>query len=734
MAKIPTYTDDGGVPLSMPLSDGANYRQNMDYSPAFQGTRQNAQNWNALSNVFNAVAIRQQAMVNQIHVSNAQTAAVDAMNKAHTELMNVMGENVMAQEGQNGAPGRDDLYTRWQKSSTDIINQARSGLQNTIQREAFDRAMNGLMPDLNKQIGAHQMEQIEAAQEQARQANVSASLSLANSSVNMGDNTGAAAMIDGIIQSNNSMYAVKGMPKDAANIANQKMVFDWANSTIDQLSKEGHESMIPAFLDKIATAKYMSIDQIQTLQGKYQATQEAAEDKNIALSIVKSHTLANGEVDVAAAHGDVANVVGMLGKKYNAEHSFDSWYDAVAEQESGSGNGVNNYDAVNGRTGAYGKFQITAALWTDMKKQYGLPEDEQLTPENQEKYARLKLREYYEKYGPKGALVAWYAGEANAERYVNGEPDAIDENGNHYSWDAPQGDNGDEPSINEYVEQAMGRIAEANPSVEANYDPAREARINQQIDIIAADMAKARSLRNEQLLGVMRQWSLNNPNANMSDIISMARSLSDDPNEVQALINAGGGNIQAARSENRYQQSQQYNEASDYMLDHPDATDADLQMGFPLLTKTQRANLLAQQGKAESELEKWNTPDATAYLKGIIKENDLNQMDEADIRNAVTEDVKKYVKENGYAPSYDEIKGFIADNARKSKMNGGGSFFGLMDATSDYVTGSGLRNSKRLGPDMTIDENGNVLKWDPKTNQWMYNDQEYNVNQYDTVR
>ena len=60
------------------------------------------------------------------------------------------------------------------------------------------------------------------------------------------------------------------------------------------------------------------------------------------------------------------------------------------------------------------------------------------------------IADIFDKYGAEGALVAWYSGEQNAKRWVDGEADAIGENGQHYSWDAKQG-NGDEPSIREYV-------------------------------------------------------------------------------------------------------------------------------------------------------------------------------------------------------------------------------------------------------------------------------------------
>lgn len=125
---------------------------------------------------------------------------------------------------------------------------------------------------------------------------------------------------------------------------------------------------------------------------------------------------------------------------------------AVMGQESSG-----NADAVNGRTGAYGLFQIMPENWPEWSKQAGLAGADMSDPEAQKKVAAFKLGQYVERYGVEGAFVAWYAGEANGERWRDGAPDAIDGNGGHYSWDAPQGD-GDEPSVRQYMQETKARL------------------------------------------------------------------------------------------------------------------------------------------------------------------------------------------------------------------------------------------------------------------------------------
>lgn len=123
----------------------------------------------------------------------------------------------------------------------------------------------------------------------------------------------------------------------------------------------------------------------------------------------------------------------------NYESGKEAFINAIGGQESGG-----DYGAVNGRTGASGKYQIMPENWPAWAEEAGIGADAEMTPENQEIVARYKLGEYYDKYGARGAAIAWYAGEG-----------ALD-----YSEEAlnrKQG-NGDEPSINEYADSVLARM------------------------------------------------------------------------------------------------------------------------------------------------------------------------------------------------------------------------------------------------------------------------------------
>lgn len=125
----------------------------------------------------------------------------------------------------------------------------------------------------------------------------------------------------------------------------------------------------------------------------------------------------------------------------------EAFINAIAGQESSG-----NYNAENGDTGAYGKYQILPDNWPDWAEEAGIGADAPRTPENQEIVARFKLGQYYDKYGARGAAIAWYGGEGA----LNYSEEALNRK---------QGDNGEYPSINEYADEVLGRMGNVADSV-----------------------------------------------------------------------------------------------------------------------------------------------------------------------------------------------------------------------------------------------------------------------------
>lgn len=89
--------------------------------------------------------------------------------------------------------------------------------------------------------------------------------------------------------------------------------------------------------------------------------------------------------------------------------TFEAFAAAIVGQESGG-----NYRAVNRSSGALGKYQIMEANvgpWSrEVLGRTVTPTEFLNTPALQDQIARGKLRQYYERYGARGAASAWYSG------------------------------------------------------------------------------------------------------------------------------------------------------------------------------------------------------------------------------------------------------------------------------------------------------------------------------------
>ncbi len=101
----------------------------------------------------------------------------------------------------------------------------------------------------------------------------------------------------------------------------------------------------------------------------------------------------------------------------SARGDFGSFVRAISGRESGG-----NYRARNPDSGALGKYQImpaNVAPWSrEILGRSVTPNQFYNDPRLQEQIAQGMLRKYYDRYGPEGAAVAWYAGPGTAQKYL----------------------------------------------------------------------------------------------------------------------------------------------------------------------------------------------------------------------------------------------------------------------------------------------------------------------------
>lgn len=123
------------------------------------------------------------------------------------------------------------------------------------------------------------------------------------------------------------------------------------------------------------------------------------------------------QINVGAGPGSFQNVgnVNIPG----ATGDFGKFISAISGQESGGSYGARNRDS-----GAMGKYQIMPgnirgkgkgwdfeALGRDISEAQFMA-----SPQLQEAIARYKLQQYFNKWGPRGAAIAWYAGPGAVNR------------------------------------------------------------------------------------------------------------------------------------------------------------------------------------------------------------------------------------------------------------------------------------------------------------------------------
>jgi hypothetical protein len=130
--------------------------------------------------------------------------------------------------------------------------------------------------------------------------------------------------------------------------------------------------------------------------------------------------------------------------------TLEQFMAALSGQESGG-----DYSARNGRTGAYGRFQIMPSNWPSWSAEAGLAGAEP-TPENQDRVAAFKLQQYYDKFGNwEDVASTWYSG-SPLSAY------------NDYQRTRKQG-HGNEPSIQEYVDGIMSKISDEPLNARGSY-------------------------------------------------------------------------------------------------------------------------------------------------------------------------------------------------------------------------------------------------------------------------
>lgn len=357
--------------------------------------------------------------------------AMDLYNKGRYNIM-YNDQTGLMHTKLDGSVGIADSFTEQeQKLRADILGNLK--LHNKDNAAALNGMMNKSAFQGWEQVHQYQLKQADALVDVRYKNNVENMVELAQKDWNKPE------VLDSLLDDThllaNAAYGLKSDSKVLIDEKAKAAMGDIASAAITQAITTGDYKAAKAYQDKYG--HYLS------------AAQRAAFDKVVLTKEIDEYSY-NTAASLYDLYGDdEAAVMAALDKTYafggNTEGSVptkEAFIAAIAGQESGG-----NYNAVNARTGASGKYQIMPENWGPWAREAGLPEGAEMTPENQENVARFKLGQYYDKYGARGAAIAWYAGEG-ALSYSQG------------ALNRKQG-NGDEPSINEYADSVLGRMGTA---------------------------------------------------------------------------------------------------------------------------------------------------------------------------------------------------------------------------------------------------------------------------------
>lgn len=207
------------------------------------------------------------------------------------------------------------------------------------------------------------------------------------------------------------------------------------------LDDSGKTTIQPYDFASAISERWDPIEQIGISQSNYVA--EAAQ-RRLAMQQAQQDSA------WAGTNSQSSSIAGSnSGKISGAGGSFQKFMQAISSQESG-----NNYGARNSLSGAMGKYQIMPSNimginsgWDKEALGYDINIAQFMnSPEIQERIAQYKLQQYYTKYGPAGAAIAWYAGPGAAQKYVSSGAAST------------RGEAGGHPSVSAYMQSILRKM------------------------------------------------------------------------------------------------------------------------------------------------------------------------------------------------------------------------------------------------------------------------------------
>lgn len=404
-----------------------------------------AQQMGQLGATVSNIADEQQVKLNQIAVSNAISNTQKSLIPINVDILNRKGANALGTQATQDKPATLSATQDFEAQTKALYDKQLAAFNNPVQKAKYAEWYQSVYPGMLQSATLHERKQLDLTQAAANESQLNANSDSYVSNVLLGNYDQANRDLRNGVKLSNSIGDTNGIPLATQTENSNKYIYGSIGKAVDTLiansRPEDAKKVIDYYGDKLPESQ----------KALHMAKIGPALEQNEVYTYVSSlkadpayknpdGTFNSSKANEAAEakYTSRTRKVTKPGTPGN-DGGFESFINAISGQESGG-----DYSAVNARTGAAGKFQIMPENWAPWSKQAGLPPGAPMTPENQELVARHMLKQLYDAHGPKGAAIAWYAGEGAL----------------NYSEDArnrKQGA-GDEPSINDYAASVVGRM------------------------------------------------------------------------------------------------------------------------------------------------------------------------------------------------------------------------------------------------------------------------------------
>lgn len=266
MPRIPNYTDDAGVQLNLPLIDGVSSRlSNETARLGAQMAERRGNDWLRVSELANAIAIRQQALRNSAEVSNAIAVATIELDNARNAQLERKGLDA------TGRPATEDgaevlsATDTYGQSAASIQEKIRNNLLNDVQKRKFDEwYRNRYTSDLDT-VARHQTQQLNAAVENSSQTLLKSAEDSMYAAMTRGDFETAENTFNSNYDIFASVQRMKGQPEEYVQQEYNGKLFTTAKAAIDQCVKNGNSEAGGRIADYFG--KYLTQQQKDELRG-----------------------------------------------------------------------------------------------------------------------------------------------------------------------------------------------------------------------------------------------------------------------------------------------------------------------------------------------------------------------------------------------------------------------------------------------------------------------------------